>query len=126
YAEAGHGPDRVVGLVLVAALPRHAVVAHEAAVVVPRLDRAPAGGLTVGVRDEAARRLRPGMAAGGLRAQARGALGGGERAQRVARGELVALALAGARRAAWPEHGLQVLEARGVGREDRERRVRRR
>jgi hypothetical protein len=55
--ETRHGPDRLVGLVLVAALPRDAVVADEAGEGASRLDRAPADGFAVEVRDEAARRV---------------------------------------------------------------------
>jgi len=40
--ETRDGPDSVVGLVLIAALPRDAIVADKALVVAPRLDRAPA------------------------------------------------------------------------------------
>ena len=81
--EAGHGPDAVVGLVLRAALPGDAVVAQQARVGGARLDRAPADGLAVEVRDEAAGRVRLRMAAVGLLAQPVGAFLGGERARRT-------------------------------------------
>ena len=81
--QAGDGPDAVVGLVLRAALPGDAVVAHQALVGGARLDRAPADRLAVEVRDQAAGRARLRMAAVGLLAQPVGAFLGRKRARRT-------------------------------------------
>src|SRR5205823_919149 len=63
--EAGHGPDAVVGDVLRSPRPRDAG-AQQPHVCRARLERAPADGLTVEVRDEAARRARLRVPAVGL------------------------------------------------------------
>ena len=85
-----------------------------------RLDRAPADGLAVDVRDQAAGRVRLRVAAVGLLAQPVGALLDGKRAKGLARPQLVALALApGA--AARAEDRLQVRAARLVGGHDADR-----
>ena len=68
--------------------------------------------------DEAARRVGVRVAAVGLRAQAGGALLDREVAERLAPPQLVPLALAQRRRAARPEHGLEVVPARLVGGND--------
>ena len=91
---AGHGPDAVVGLVLLPALPRHTVVADEADEGRARLDRAPADGLAVEAGDEPAGRLRLRVAAPGLLAEPASALLDREPCERLPRPELVPLALA--------------------------------
>ncbi len=58
--EAGHGPDAVVGLVFCSVCPGNAGV-QQAHVGGARLDRTPAGGLSVDVGDEAARYARLGL-----------------------------------------------------------------
>src|SRR5262249_52978325 len=87
----------------------------------PRLDRAPADGLAVEVRDQSAGRLGAGMAALGLRAQPVGALLHREVVEGLAPVQLEALALASGRRPALAEDRLQVLPARLVRRDDGDR-----
>jgi hypothetical protein len=100
--------------------PRDAVDAQEPDVGSAGLDRAPADGLGVGVRDEAAGGVRLGMSAFGLPAEPVGAHPGRKRGKRLLRSQLVSLALAGARAAARSEHRLEVLPRGLVGRNDRD------
>ena len=100
--QAGHGPDRRVGRVLVAVGPRHAGVAHQPAERRSRLDRAPPDGLVVEVRDQPAR-ARPRVVAPGLLTEPGGPLLRGKPANDSRGCELVALAEAPRRRSARAE-----------------------
>jgi hypothetical protein len=85
-----------------------------------RLDRAPARGLAAEVRDETARRVCLGLTAAGLLTQPVGAFPDGNRLRVLLPAtDLEALALASGWVAA-AEHGLEILPARLVGRDDRE------
>src|SRR5262249_54996720 len=106
--QARHRPDAGVGLVLVATLPRHAKDARPALVVAARLDGAPPGGLAVEIGDQPARAPRGRVTAFRLLVQALDALLDRERAEGLARRQLVALAPAARRRAARAEDRLQV------------------
>ena len=120
--EAGHGPDALVGLVLVSAFPGDAGLEQQPRVGSERLDRAPADRLAVEVGDEAARRPGIRVVTLDLRAEPEAQLLAADRGPRLPRLHLVALALAaggGSPRRA--EHGLDVLPARLVGGDDLDR-----
>ena len=123
--DARHGPDAAVGLVLVPALPRNAVVADKADVGSPRLDRAPADRLAVEQGDEPARRLGLRVAAEGLLAEWTRAFLDRELGERLLRPELVPLTLAVGRGASRAEHRLERLAGRVVRGNDGEPVVRR-
>ena len=113
----------LVGLVLRAPVPGDAGLSSRR-IGRARLDRAPADGLAIEVGDEAARRARSGARSGS-------ACGAGPPTHRPApstrllRPHLEPLALAIGRVAAHAEDGLEILPARLVGRDDRDRRRRR-
>src|SRR3954470_11004482 len=97
--EARHGPDAVVGLVLVATVPGNAEGAQQARVGGAGLDRAPADGLALEVGDEAAGRAGLTVAAAGLPPQPVGAILHCKRGEGLPRPQLVPLALAPGRSA---------------------------
>ena len=116
--EAGRGPNAVIGLVLRSARPGNPAEAHVGRT---RLDRAPAHGLAVEVRDEAARRVCGGLTAPGLFTQPVGAfLDRRGIAVPLRAPDLEALAPAARVVAARAEDSPEILPARLVGRDDRD------
>jgi len=122
--ETRDSPDAVVSLVLFEVLPRDAIVADQALVVAPRLERAPTHRLPVHIRDQAAGGVRLGMAGIGLLTEPVGAFFGGKPGEKLPPALLEPLALASRRRAGRAEDRLQVIPSSPRWRVRRRSRVR--